>query len=207
MDTTQKIIYVGFCVMFYELIKRKSDFGKIMLTTTFLLFIRQIFNNKPEKTRGISTIPGFLKMILIFLGACVILVPELYTHDLFRMLLYLNLLIMTILCVVDAKFKNNRWKPYVKLQIVPLIGLSYILYNFPKSIKLKNGLITHVSDMKHWLILQSIVLSILYTQSDIFKHERFASLVTVVLPFLYSLKAYYSVRAVSLIFMLFTYLI
>ena len=207
MNTIQKIIYVGFCVALYELIKRKSDFAKIMLISTFGLFIRQLFNNKPGKTRGISTVPGFVKMILIFLGVCVILVPELYSHNLFRTILYLNLFIMTVLCVVDAKYENNRWKPYFKLQIVPLIGLSYILYNFPKYIKLKNGLITHVSDMKHWLILQSIVLSVLYTQSDIFTYERFVSLVTVILPFLYSLNAYYSVRAVSLLFMLFTYLI
>lgn len=206
MNTTQKILYVGFCVLLYELIKRNNDISKIALIATFGLFVRQMFNNKVGKNYGIATLPGFIKMILIFLVCCIILVPDLYSHELFRKLLFLNLLIMTVLCIVDAKYQNNKWKPYFKLQILPLIGLVYILTNFPKSIKLENGLITNVSSMKHWLILQSVILSILYTQSDIFTHTRFISLLSVILPILYSFKEYYNVRAVTLIIMLFTYL-
>ena len=204
MNTT---LFVVFCVLLYELIKRNNDIAKIILIATFALFVKQMFNNRVGMNYGIATLPGFIKMVLILIGACVVLVPELYSHNLFRWLLFLNLSIMIVLCVVDAKYQDDKWKPYLKLQIVPLIGLLYILKNFPTSVKLKNGLITHVSDMKHWLVLQSVILSILYTQSDIFAHAQFISLVTVILPVLYSLKEYYNVRAVTLLLMLFSYLL
>ena len=200
------ILFVVICVILYELIKWNIDIAKVVLFTTFVLILRQIFNNKIGRDQGIGTLPGFIKILLIFLGCCVVLIPELYSDNLFRTLLFLNLMIMITLCIADIKYQNGGWKYYPKLEILPLIGLVYLLTNFPKDLRMENGIIKSSSDINHWLVLQSVLLSYLYLNTSNFQHIQSNTLATAILPLMYPLGEYYNVRTVTLTMWLISYL-
>ena len=200
------ILFVLICVILYELIKLNNDIAKVVLFATFALILRQMFNNKIGHNQGIGTLPGFIKILLIFSGCCVVLIPELYSDNSFRTLLFLNLMIMITLCIGDIKYQNGEWKYYPKLEILPLFGLVYILINFPKDLRLENGIVKSSSDINHWLVLQSVILSYLYLNTSNFQYIRLNTLATAVLPLVYPLGEYYSVRTVTLTMRLISYL-
>ena len=200
------ILFVVSCVILYELIKLNNNVAKVVLIATFALIMRQLFNNKIGRNEGIGTLPGFIKILLVFFGCCVVMIPELYTDSLFRTLLFLNLMIMTLLCIGDVKYQNGSWKYYQKLEILPLIGLVYILLNFPKDLRMENGIVKSSVDINHWLVLQSVILSYLYLTTTNFQNVKLNTLATAVLPLMYPLGEYYSVRTVTLTMWLISYL-
>jgi hypothetical protein len=153
-------------------------------------------------------LPGFIKMLLVFLGCCVVLIPEFYSDHLFRTLLFLNLAIMITLCIGDVKYQKGGWKYYPELKILPLIGLVCLLMNFPKDLRMEDGIVKSSNPwLNHWLISQSVIMSYLYLHTSNFQHIQLNTLATAVLPLMYPLGEYYSVRTVTLTVWLITYLL
>ena len=201
------ILFVIICVILYELIKLNNDISKIALIIALALIVNQLFNNKIGRDQGIGTLPGFIKILLVFLGCCVVLIPEFYSDNSFRTLLFLNLAIMITLCIGDIKYQNGRWKYYPELQILPMIGLVYLLVKFPKDLRMENGIVKSSIDINHWLILQSVILSYLYINTSNFQHIQLNTLGTAVLPLMYPLGEYYSIRTVTLTVWLISYML
>ena len=72
---------------------------------------------------------------------------------------------------------------------------------------MENGIVKSSIDINHWLILQSVILSYLYLNTSNFQHIQLNTLATAVLPLMYPLGEYYSIRTVTLTVWLISYML
>lgn len=148
------------------------------------LYLFYINFNKIHKYKG-----WLLKSILLLIAAFLVLYSMFYDNRIINNIILPILLILNISILIYITFKNK----FTIINLIPIIGLLYILYNFNiKDFHINKGKL--IKPNKKWIYTYIIVLTLyfLLSNNSILKYSsKVGNILLLLYPLLFPLNEYF----------------